>query len=214
MSLLLSSPNLHTYRDATLVKAPKCIWPNNGLKLSNSSVFKRIADFLGISLNLSSTSTQSIMERELLLKGKSSGKSSDLIWSLPSNQFDWFSRDCCFVSACFSYCANACVANQKVTSENAQGLSISFPWDGETSIFEPMTLCQNQLNVIVVIELVSMSQCFASSRINHTGTSLVIFGTRDTQKNPPLLLRWRRSRFLRVFWKETNKSRDVLSSQG
>lgn len=78
MSLLLSSPNLHTYRDATLLKAPKCIWPNNGLKLSNSSVFKRIADFLGISLNLSSTSTQSIMERELLLKGKSSGKSSDL----------------------------------------------------------------------------------------------------------------------------------------
>lgn len=107
MSLLLSSPNLHTYRDATLLKAPKCIWPNNGLKLSNSSVFKRIADFLGISLNLSSTSTQSIMERELLLKGKSSGKSSDL-YTLPSNQFDWFSHDCCFVSACFSYCANVC----------------------------------------------------------------------------------------------------------
>ena len=212
MSLLLSSPNLHTYRDATLVKAPKCIWPNNGLKLSNSSVFKRIADFLGISLNLSSTSTQSIMERELLLKGKSSGKSSDLYTLYQVISLTGF-RVTVALYQHVSVTVQMCVANQKVTSENAQGLSISFPWDGETSIFEAMTLCQNQLNVIVVIELVSMSQCFASSHIIQAPHwwSLELETPKQIRRcccdddDPG---------FLRVFWKETNKSRDVLSSQG
>lgn len=188
MSLLLSSPNLHTYRDATLLKAPKCIWPNNGLKLSNSSVFKRIADFLGISLNLSSTSTQSIMERELLLKGKSSGKSSDLYTLYQVISLTGF-RVTVALYQHVSVTVQMRVWRIKRSPVKMPKVSLSLSLEMASSIFEAMTLCQNQLNVIVVIELVSMSQCFASSRINHTGTSLVIFGTRDTQKNPPLLLR-------------------------
>jgi len=82
-------------------------------------VFKRIADFLGISLNLSSTSTQSIMERELLLKGKSSGKLSDLYTLYQVISLTGFHVKTVALYQHVSVAVQMCVANQKVTSENA-----------------------------------------------------------------------------------------------